>query len=191
MYACMYVFMYVWNIRAALLDVPALYKVYLCMHACMYACMYACMCVCMYEMFAKLLWTCQHCIRYIYVCMYACMYVCDSIVGMCGHEREIIFFITLKNKVCHLWWLVFACGHEALAQLLLTCQHCTRYMYVCTYGYVCIYVCVSCVCMRGRRTNVIHLYAHTYVYIHTCANILAYFRDAGRCRKSEHAYTHT
>jgi hypothetical protein len=23
-------------------------------------------------------------------------------------EREIIFFITLKNKVCHLWWLMYA-----------------------------------------------------------------------------------
>ncbi len=26
-------------------------------------------------------------------------------IYICTYTREIIFFITLKNKVCHLWWL--------------------------------------------------------------------------------------
>ncbi len=72
-----------------------------------------------------------------------CMHVC----------REIIFFITLKNKVCHLWW------------------HVCMYAYVCTYAYVCIYV-NNCIIWRvypvlntlsssaGGRLRVFQMFMH-------------------------------
>jgi hypothetical protein len=80
--SCYFVKVYVWR-----LDVLCLF-IYVCMQT-SYPCMSA--------------------IYHSYLRMYVCYIFKKTLVkpwpGRRRETREIIFFITLKNKVCHLWWL--------------------------------------------------------------------------------------
>jgi hypothetical protein len=80
------------------------------------------------------LWDASRALRIEDTCMYVCMlsvsyagkYIGIHAAGVQAHvlhEREIIFFITLKNKVCHLWWLVL---HEYESFFFFTLHQCFK-----------------------------------------------------------------
>jgi hypothetical protein len=65
-------------------------------------------------------------------------------------EREIIFFITLKNKVCHLWWLVHTHTHTHTHEYTRK-QVCHRHTHIDTW----------------TDTHKIHAYIPMHKHIHT------------------------
>ncbi len=97
--------------------------------------------------------------------------------------REIIFFITLKNKVCHLWWQppnlttfvpAFVCAFTCACVCMCVCARARASVYVGFVVCMCVCACVCasvCTCVRAESDAASGWNKHVDHCVLSCAYI--------------------